>query len=144
MFELNPRLEQDSLFVGDFKLCMVRLMNDARYPWLILIPKREGITEAFQLDELDQQQLNHESLFVAKQLSVLVDADKMNIAALGNVVSQLHIHHVARYQSDEAWPAPVWGKGVAVPYGQTESEAVIQQLRLIFSEQLNNGHRTEV
>jgi len=68
----------------------------------------------------------------------------MNIAALGNVVSQLHIHHVARYKSDEAWPAPVWGKGDVVPYEQAESEAVIQQLRLTFNEQLSNGDRTEV
>ncbi len=144
MFELNPRLEQDSLFIGDFKLCVVRLMNDARYPWVILIPKRQGVTEAFQLDENDQQQLNKESLYVAKQLAALVGADKMNIAALGNVVSQLHIHHVARYKSDEAWPAPVWGKGDVVPYEQAESEAVIQQLRLTFNEQLSNGDRTEV
>lgn len=144
MFELNPRLEQDSLLIGDFKLCTVRLMNDARYPWVILIPKREGVTEAFQLDENDQQQLNKESLYVAKLLAALVDADKMNIAALGNVVSQLHIHHVARYKGDETWPAPVWGKGDVVPYEQDESEAVIQQLRLTFNEQLSNGDRTEI
>ena len=144
MFELNSRLEQDSLFVGDFKLCMVRLINDARYPWVILIPKRKDVTEAFQLDESDQHQLNIESLYVAKQLAALVDADKMNIAALGNVVSQLHIHHVARYKGDETWPAPVWGKGDAVPYKKAESDAVIQQLRVTFNEQLSNGDRTKV
>ena len=139
MFKLDPRLEQDTLLIGEFELSRVLLMNDARYPWVILVPKEVGVTEVFQLNEQQQQQLMLESNYVAKQLKTLVDADKMNVAALGNVVSQLHIHHVARTLQDETWPAPVWGKGQAVLYSQQESDAVIEQLRVSLQEQLQDG-----
>jgi diadenosine tetraphosphate (Ap4A) HIT family hydrolase len=139
MYQLHPRLQQDTVYLGQLTLCDVLLMNDARYPWVILVPRRENITETYQLNENDQQQLMTESVFVAKQLSSLVGADKMNIAALGNVVSQLHIHHVARYQTDEAWPAPVWGKGNAVPYHPEEAKAVAEQLKVTFTELLRDG-----
>lgn len=139
MYQLHPRLQQDTVYLGQFTLCDILLMNDARYPWVILVPRREDITETYQLNENDQQQLMTESVFVAKQLSSLVGADKMNIAALGNVVSQLHIHHVARYQTDEAWPAPVWGKGNAVSYNPDEAQAVAEQLKVIFTELLRDG-----
>ena len=139
MYQLHPRLQQDTVYLGQLTLCDVLLMNDARYPWVILVPRREDLTETYQLNEKDQQQLMTESVFVAKQLSSLVGADKMNIAALGNVVSQLHIHHVARYQTDEAWPAPVWGKGNAVSYNPDEAQAVAEQLKVIFTELLRDG-----
>jgi diadenosine tetraphosphate (Ap4A) HIT family hydrolase len=139
MYQLHQRLQQDTFYLGQLTLCDVVLMNDARYPWVILVPRREDITEIHQLNEADQQQLMTESVFVAKQLSSLVSADKMNIAALGNVVSQLHIHHVARYQSDEAWPAPIWGKGEAVMYSADEAKAVAVQLKTTFSELLRDG-----
>ncbi|MDO7667118.1 MAG: HIT domain-containing protein, partial [Pseudomonadota bacterium] len=107
LFTLDPRLQQDTLEIAEFSLCKVLLMNDARYPWVILVPKITGLTEIFQLDDAGQQQLMVESNFVAKKLKQVIQADKMNVAALGNVVSQLHIHHVARFTQDDSWPAPV-------------------------------------
>ena len=134
MYELHHQLKQDTFYLGHFKLCDVLLMNDARYPWVILVPRRENITEVFQLSDADQHLLSTESAFVAKQLSSLVAADKMNIAALGNIVSQLHIHHVARYQTDEAWPAPIWGTGSAVIYSEGESLVVAEQMKMVLKE----------
>ena len=134
MYELHHQLKQDTFYLGHFKLCDVLLMNDARYPWVILVPRRENITEVFQLSDADQHLLSTESANVAKQLSSLVAADKMNIAALGNIVSQLHIHHVARYQTDEAWPAPIWGTGSAVIYSEGESLAVAEQIKMVLKE----------
>jgi len=144
MFVLDPRLDNDTHLIGDFALCRALLMNDARYPWVILVPRITGLTEIYQLSEADQQQLMIESNTVAKALSELVSADKMNVAALGNVVSQLHIHHVARYQADEAWPAPVWGKGEAIAYSEQEQQAVVGQLQQIFNELIENGKNTTV
>ena len=134
MYELHHQLKQDTFYLGHFKLCDVLLMNDARYPWVILVPRRENITEVFQLSDADQHLLSIESANLAKQLSSLVAADKMNIAALGNIVSQLHIHHVARYQTDEAWPAPIWGTGSAVIYSEGESLAVAEQIKMVLKE----------
>lgn len=134
MFKLDTRLENDTLAIGDFELCTVRLMNDARYPWIILIPKREGLSEIFQLSDSEQILLTKESTFVAQKLAELVSADKMNVAALGNIVNQLHLHHIARFREDEAWPAPVWGKGQAVPYSLDEKDILIEQLKIAFAE----------
>ena len=144
MFTLDPRLENDTLLIGEFSLCRALLMNDARYPWVILVPRITGVTETFQLSAEDQQQLMLESSVVAQKFSELVSADKMNVAALGNVVSQLHIHHVARYHGDETWPAPVWGKGEAIAYSEQEQQAVVGQLQLIFSELIDNGKNSTV
>ena len=138
MFKLHSRLQQDTFRIGQFTLCDVLLMNDARYPWVILVPKRKDVTEIYQLDNNDQQQLMVESSFVASQLANMVNADKMNVAMLGNVVSQLHLHHVARFKADETWPDPVWGKGQAVPYNEIESDAICQQLKTIFSAFLHD------
>jgi diadenosine tetraphosphate (Ap4A) HIT family hydrolase len=91
-------------------------MNDNHYPWFILVPQRADITEIYQLNETDRQLLQTESCLLAQTLASLYQADKMNIAAIGNLVPQLHIHHIVRYQNDEAWPAPVWGKFTAIPY----------------------------
>lgn len=139
MFTLDPRLQQDTIEIAEFQLCKVLLMNDARYPWVILVPKITGLTEMFQLDSIDQHQLMVESNFVAAKLKKLVQADKMNVAALGNIVSQLHIHHIARFIQDESWPSPVWGKGQTVAYNQPESDAVIAQLRTEFSRLTSDG-----
>jgi diadenosine tetraphosphate (Ap4A) HIT family hydrolase len=103
-------------------------MNDAHYPWLILVPQRPNLREIFELNTDDQIQLIHESSFVARCMSTLFNAEKMNIAALGNLVAQLHIHHIARYQTDPAWPAPVWGHAPAQPY---TPDALDQRLRII-------------
>ncbi|NWF36401.1 HIT domain-containing protein [Mariprofundus sp. KV] len=113
---LHPQLEKDCFVVGKLPLCTLLLLNDANYPWFILVPQREGITEIHQLSDEDQQQLMRESSQLAAVIEKAFNADKINIAALGNMVPQLHIHHIVRYKSDPAWPAPVWGKLEAVPY----------------------------
>ena len=109
MFTLHPQLAQDSFFVGDFPLCTCRLVNDMRFPWLILIPRVPGVKELYQLSPRDQEQFLKESSWVSSQLARVFRADKMNVAALGNQVPQLHFHHVVRYENDVAWPHPVWG-----------------------------------
>ena len=116
MFELDHRLQNDCVEIGELMLNRILLMKDANYPWLILVPQREDISEIYQLDEDDQEQLIWESSFVAERLMDTFKGDKMNIAALGNVVSQLHIHHVVRKQTDAAWPNPVWGAVPAKAY----------------------------
>lgn len=110
-FELHPRLATDTFTLGRFKLCRLLLMNDARFPWCILVPERSGITEIHTLSDEDQILLVRESSLLASRMTETFAADKMNVAALGNVVSQLHVHHVARFRTDVAWPAPVWGCG---------------------------------
>lgn len=116
MFRLHPRLEQDCEQLGRFTLCRLLLMRDMNYPWCILVPEREGVTEIFQLSDDDQRQLMRESSLLAETMARLFNADKMNIAALGNVVPQLHVHHIARRRDDPAWPDPIWGKLPARPY----------------------------
>ena len=139
MYQLHAHLAADTLAIGQFELCDVRLMDDARYPWVILVPRKEGLVESYQLHQADQQLLMHESAFVTEQLAQLVGADKMNVAVLGNVVSQLHIHHIARYKADECWPAPVLGKGDVVHYQAAEAQAVVKQLTQAFAELLRDG-----
>jgi diadenosine tetraphosphate (Ap4A) HIT family hydrolase len=138
-FQLHPRLEQDSIAVGQFNLTELRLINDSQYPWFILVPKRPDVTEVYQLSETEQQVLQQESSLLAKTLSELYKADKMNIAAIGNMVPQLHIHHIVRYKSDIAWPAPVWGKFETVPYTEQQIEKIATQLKNRLKEQLRNG-----
>lgn len=115
-FALHPRLAADTISLGRLNLCRVLLMNDARWPWFILVPERAGVREIFELEEEDQKLLHRETMLLSRSVSDSFRADKMNIAALGNVVPQLHVHVIARYESDAAWPAPVWGKGEPVPY----------------------------
>jgi diadenosine tetraphosphate (Ap4A) HIT family hydrolase len=119
-FNLHPQLERDCITIGRLTLCRLLLMNDKQFPWFILVPEIEGITEIFQLDKQLQGLLIEESSFLAKQLNTLYKADKINIAAIGNLVPQLHVHHVVRYRSDKAWPAPIWGKFAAIPYSEQE------------------------
>lgn len=128
MFTLDPRLQQDTICLGEFPLSLLLLMNDVSYPWLILVPKRAGIREIYQLAPADQQQLLRESSHLAETLAALFRPDKLNIAALGNVVPQLHLHHVVRFGTDPAWPAPVWGKTPAVPYRPEQAEALRARL----------------
>ena len=113
MFKLDERLFKDTVVLGDFTLCRVLLMNDSRYPWLILVPRRAGISELFELNMAEQQQLWQETSYVGQVLKDVFQADKINIATLGNVVKQLHMHIVVRMQDDAAWAAPVWGNGAA-------------------------------
>ncbi len=116
MIKLHPQLEKDCVILGEFSLCALLLLNDANYPWFILLPQRENMTEIYKLDPLDQQRLLNESAFFSQCLEDLFHPDKLNIAALGNVVPQLHIHHIARFKTDASWPAPVWGAVKPVPY----------------------------
>lgn len=134
MFVLDPRLVQDTVVVGDFPLCRLLLSNDSNYPWFILVPRREGISEVFQLDTADQLQLWHETSTLAQLLKDSFNADKLNVAALGNVVSQLHMHVIVRFREDAAWPAPVWGKHPARPYTPEQLLAVRDRLRVLLTD----------
>lgn len=131
MFVLDSRLHQDTLALGDFPLCRLLLSNDSNYPWFILVPRRPDISEVFDLSADDQLQLWQETSFLSKTLKVLFGADKLNVAALGNVVSQLHMHVIVRTRNDIAWPAPVWGKHPAVPYTEEQFVAIREQLRAV-------------
>ena len=133
MFALDPRLQQDTLAIGDFPLCRLLLMNDANYPWFILVPRREAVSELFQMDQADQQQLWLETTRLAETFKDVFVADKMNVATLGNVVSQLHMHVIVRRRDDPAWPAPVWGRLPARPYEVAEIAALQQRLRLVLT-----------
>ncbi len=133
MFELDARLAADTEVLGDFKLCRVLLMKDANYPWVILVPRRQGATELFQLAPEEQQQLTQESSRVAEAMMTLFGADKMNVAALGNMVPQLHIHHIARFKNDAAWPKPVWGAVPAREYSTDEITQRIASLKKAFA-----------
>ncbi|MFG0583907.1 HIT family protein [Pseudomonas sp. zjy_9] len=134
MFTLDSRLQQDCLLVGDFPLCRLLLMNDASYPWFILVPRREEVSEIFQLDGADQRQLWQETSLLAEILKDTFAADKMNVATLGNVVSQLHMHVIVRRRDDAAWPAPVWGRQPARPYEDAQIRQIIDKLRLVLTE----------
>jgi len=118
MFELHPQLQQDCIVLGKLELCHLLLVNDSNYPWFILVPDRVEISEIFQLDEADQKLLLSESTRLSQFLVKQFKADKLNIAALGNVVPQLHVHHIVRYKHDVSWPKPVWGQQPAQPYTQ--------------------------
>ncbi len=132
-FQLHPRLKQDSIAIGKFNLTELRLINDSQYPWFVLVPMRADISEVYQLSADDQQLLQQESSLLTKTLADLYNADKMNIAAIGNIVPQLHIHHIVRYKTDIAWPAPVWGKFDAVPYTEQQIEKIRQEIKNILS-----------
>ena len=124
MFELHPQLAKDCIVIGDMPLCRALLMNNSALPWFILVPRRADLREIFELTEADQQQLLRESSAFAKAIAETFTADKLNIAAIGNMVPQLHIHHVVRYKSDPAWPAPVWGNLPPAPYADSELAAM--------------------
>lgn len=134
MFTLDQRLQQDTLLLGDFPLCRLLLMNDANYPWFILVPRRDEVSELFQLDAQEQQQLWRESTELAEVLKDTFKADKMNVATLGNVVSQLHMHVIVRRKDDLAWPAPVWGKHPAKPYSDEQVAALRSKLRMVLDD----------
>jgi diadenosine tetraphosphate (Ap4A) HIT family hydrolase len=127
-FQLHPRLQQDCIVIGRFELSLLLLMNDNHYPWFILVPQRSDISEIYQLNETDRQVLQSESCLLAQTLAAVYQADKMNVAAIGNLVPQLHIHHVVRYKTDAAWPAPVWGKFAAIHY---TDEQIVEHRQII-------------
>lgn len=132
-FSLDARLRADTTFICDWPLSRVLLVNDSRYPWLLLVPRRSGVRELYELELDDQVQLGRESLRLAELMSSHFAADKMNIAAIGNVVSQLHVHQVARFTSDATWPGTVWGVGAAIPYTETALANAVEQLRALLA-----------
>lgn len=129
MANIHPQLQADCLYLGRFPLCHLLLMKDANYPWFILVPDREAVQEIHQLDPADQQQLLRESVQLSHVLTAAFSPDKLNIAALGNIVPQLHVHHIVRYRDDTAWPAPVWGRLPARPYDDAALASRLARLR---------------
>ncbi|MDG1119855.1 MAG: HIT domain-containing protein [SAR86 cluster bacterium] len=127
-FILDNRLKADTLFVGDLPLSRVLLMNNAYFPWVILVPRIEGISELFQLTEEDLLNFHNESNYFLEAMSNAYNADKMNIASLGNIVSQLHTHVIVRYKKDEAWPSPVWSFQKTQKYQSDAAKIEIDKL----------------
>jgi diadenosine tetraphosphate (Ap4A) HIT family hydrolase len=126
-FVLHPQLAKDSVWVSDWPLCQLRLINDRNYPWFILVPRRPNVREVIELTDQDQWLLWQESKKLSLLLKQVYAPDKLNTAALGNMVPQLHLHHIGRFTTDAAWPAPVWGKVPAVPYGEDELQTELQR-----------------
>ena len=129
MFELDKKLHADTSLIGDFPLSRLLLCNDANYPWMILVPRRVGITEVYQLNLEDRHQLLHESCVLAGAMQALFAPDKLNIATIGNMIPQLHMHHVARFEIDVAWPKPVWGANPTLQYSDESLAGVVQMVR---------------
>jgi len=136
MAEIHSQLKQDCILLGRLPLSHLLLMNDANYPWFILVPDRDEVTEIYQLSLDDQQQLLAESSLLGQVLMKHFEGDKLNIGALGNMVPQLHLHHIVRYRNDLAWPAPVWGKGVAEKYTQETLNDLVMRLKLILQAEV--------
>lgn len=134
MFVLDERLQNDTILIGRLPLCQVLLMNDKRFPWVILVPARNDVFEYYHLSESDRTQLMKESTLVVEKMSDHFSASSMNIAALGNVVPQLHQHHVCRYTDDPAWPNPVWGHSTGVPYQADELEIRVKELQSLLQQ----------
>ncbi|WP_267355853.1 MULTISPECIES: HIT domain-containing protein [unclassified Methylobacterium] len=132
-FALDPRLAADTVEVGDLALCRVLLMDDARFPWLILVPRRADLTEITDLPEPDAATLWQEIRIATGVMQALAKPDKVNVAALGNVVAQLHVHVVGRFRSDPAWPGPVWGFGTRTPYPLHARAQLIERAGALFS-----------
>ena len=134
MLNIHAQLQKDCQLIGHFPLCQLLLAKDANYPWFILVPDRMDITEIYQLCQQDQIQLIKESSLFAKILVTEFHADKINIGALGNMVPQLHIHHIARYKNDIAWPAPIWGKAQVKDYSTDEMNGVIKKIKRVLHD----------
>lgn len=134
-FQLHPQLARDCHRLGRFELGLLLLMDDAQYPWCILVPQRGGLRELYELDEAAQALLLRESAALGRAMMRAFGGDKLNLAALGNVVPQLHLHHIVRHRSDPAWPAPVWGKLPARAYTAGE----VEQRRAALRAQLPAG-----
>ena len=136
MFELHPRLAADAIVIGRFDLSLLLLSKDANYPWCILVPELEEVFEIHHLSEEEQMQLMRESCRLAEVMTSLFDAHKMNVAGLGNVVRQLHLHHIARFTDDVAWPQPIWGR---VPAKDYTPEALAERTKRLQNALVGEG-----
>ena len=141
-FQPDPRLAADSVLVADGPLSQLRLMDDARFPWLVLVPRLDGAVEWLDLDGAAQRQLLAEVNLAGRLLRAVGPVHKLNIGALGNIVRQLHVHVVARSDTDAAWPGPVWGSGARVPYPAPRREALVAALRQNLQDVLDDIPRT--
>ena len=128
-FKIHSKLQDDCVYLGRMKLCEVLLMNDNRFPWVILVPRIPGLRDFHELPEDSRPDLFNEIEVVSQTLKKQYKADKINVAALGNQVPQLHVHIIARRQSDEAWPGPVWGSGTIQPYSRDALAEIVQILK---------------
>lgn len=135
-FVLSPRLAADTFPLGDWPLSRVLLMNDARFPWCILVPRRAGLREIHHLIDADQRLMWGESMALLGSLERLFLPHKLNLAALGNMVPQLHVHHIARFEQDSAWPAPVFGFESPEPYPEFEREAITSRFHTDWAQHL--------
>ena len=129
-FTIAPELARDSYHLADWPLCEVRVMDNGQFPWFLLVPKVADVREVIDLSEDDQLQLLRESRFLCHWLKAEYQPDKLNVAALGNVVPQLHVHHIARFQTDVAWPAPICGKQPMLPLNDVE----VARLQSVFAD----------
>lgn len=132
-FKLDSRLEADTIPVGDLALSSVLLLNDARFPWFVLVPRLAGASELTDLSEEQSVQLMQEIRIATKVMLELSKPDKVNVGALGNIVSQLHVHVIGRFRSDPAWPGPVWGHGARTPYPDHAATALIERAATLFA-----------
>jgi len=137
MFVLDPRLRQDTLPIGQLTLSELLLMNDARYPWCILVPRQAHASEIFHLSAAQQNQWWQETRWIAQRMHLHFHADKMNVATLGNSVKQLHMHVIVRSRADAAWPAPVWGRHPAIAYTNAQAQETLDTLRTLFQARLS-------
>ena len=129
MFCLDSRLKNDTINIGKLQLSQALLMNDSRYPWIILVPELENVYEWTDLSKEQQITLHDESLLIQKVLKDLYDGQSLNVGKLGNIVSQFHLHHIVRFENDPAWPGPVWGHSSAVNYSPQELESRISEIK---------------
>ncbi len=134
MFELDPRITEDSALLGTLPLCQVRLHRDARYPWVMLVPERTGIREIHAMEPADRVQLLDEIVAISQAMESALGAEKMNVAALGNICPQLHLHVIARYKNDDAWPGPIWGVHPPLEYIGEAWATRVRLLKKAFGE----------
>jgi diadenosine tetraphosphate (Ap4A) HIT family hydrolase len=136
MFELHPQLNKDTFIIGEFQLCRILMMNDRQFPWLILVPKIPFIREIYELNKDDKVTLCNESAALSELLMNHFAGDKLNIGALGNLVPQLHIHHIVRFTHDKVWPRPVWGQITPKHYTKTQKQKIIASLQVALKKNI--------
>lgn len=133
MFKLHPQLEKDTIIVRNLKLCQLLLMNNCFYPWLILVPRRPDLVEITDLSNDNQIDLLAEINLVSRLMQKIFNPDKLNIAALGNIVSQLHIHVIARFKNDRTFPKPVWVDNHIETYDQEQVKKIMERISSFFN-----------